>query len=145
MRTLSPISKGRPARLELLVKTSDWRLDGRVVGVFARSGCLSDEDDATDDGRAPKEEDWGERDAAEKSLVREVRWRAGSFALMASAKARDMASTSGTATGWTALDVERDLPGVGMALRRGFMVRRACDGHAHTVTRKTMVYCKYCT
>lgn len=92
------------------------------MGVFARSGCLEDED-ATEVGLGPKEDDWGDREAAEKSLRRVERWCAGSFAFMASAKARDMYSTSGTATGWTALEDDRDLPGVGIALLRGFMVK----------------------
>jgi hypothetical protein len=110
-----------PARLLLLVKTSDCRLGGRVVGVFARSGCLREEEDATEDGLGSNEEDWGERDEAEKSLARDVRWSAGSFAFIASAKARDMYSTSGTATGWMVVEEERERPGVGIALRRGFI------------------------
>ena len=34
--TLSPTSKGLSARLVLLMKTSDWRLDERMEGVFVR-------------------------------------------------------------------------------------------------------------
>lgn len=93
-----------------------------MLGVFARSGILAEEEDATDDGRGPKEVDWGDKDADEKSLVLDVLCNAGSFALIASANARDMYSTSGTGTAGCTVDDERDLPGVGMALgRRGFM------------------------
>lgn len=103
--TLSPTSKARPARLMLLPNTSDCRLAGRAVGVRDRSSvdlwAAAEDDEETEGGRpaTDRRPDWATEDGGDDcrldtSLARLLRCWAGSFALMASAKARDMYSTS---------------------------------------------------
>ncbi len=115
MRTLSPSSKARLARLELL---SLCLLSGRAYeGVFGR------DEEATDDGRVDELKgavDGESDDADEMSLARLFLCCDGSLALMASAKALDMASTSCwdwlTGTLWPADDDERERPGIPLGL-----------------------------
>ena len=143
--TLSPTSKA----LESLFEASDCLLGGRLgrveTGVLTRSGTLIDDDEAADKGRPATERlpedrewemDWGERedvdDVADKGRAR---WCEGSFALMASASARDISSFGGCAGfDWWTMELERDLaPGVGMALTRpgvGIADRRGFAGVA---------------
>lgn len=135
MRTLSPTSKARPARLTLLPNMSDCRLKGLAVGVRDRSSVdlwgvvpTAEDDEATEDGRPATERrpdckgrsaGGGEDCRLDISLARLPRCCAGSFALMASAKARDIYSTSEDTGGyWFALEDARDLPGAGIALGR---------------------------
>ncbi len=100
IRTLSPTSNPRPARLALRAKTSDVLLGGRVDGVFADGvlpALIAEEEDADEDGRTPALSDRGPlnteeveldgeswEDAMETSLVRGPRCCAGSFARIAS-------------------------------------------------------------
>lgn len=56
IRTLSPTSNGRPARLALLVNTSDCLLGGLTADAFAegvRPAEDADAEDADEDGRTP--------------------------------------------------------------------------------------------
>ena len=115
-RTLSPSSNGRvPARLEL---RSLCRLSGRAYeGVFGR------DTDATDDGLLEplKDAAGGESDATEDiSLALLFLCCEGSFALIASANALEMASTScwGAGAFCPATLDDRDRPGVGIPLGR---------------------------
>lgn len=115
------MSKDRYARLVLLENTSDWRLGGRAEGVFALgwSELGTEEADglpATDrlpDGRVPPVD--CEEENGEELRVRLERCCEGSFALIASARAREAYSASGS---WIALmltlETERNLPGVGI-------------------------------
>lgn len=115
MRTLSPRSKD----LWLWWNASDCRLSGRRVLLLlakAEVGVLGRELEATEGGLCV------ELPCAETARAE---WRAGSFAFIASAKARSRASVS-NCTGEDWAD-ERDrgrpgvnLPGVGMPDVRGF-------------------------
>ena len=102
IRTLSPTSKPRPARLALRANTSDVRLGGRGAVSFAegvRPALTAEEEDADEEGRmlAFRESMLPEKDAdeegesweKERSLARGARCCAGSLARMASAKAFD--------------------------------------------------------
>ena len=58
MRTLSPTSNDLSGRAGPLSNAADWRLAGRVVGVFERGGmalkgmeAAAEEEDATEGGR----------------------------------------------------------------------------------------------
>lgn len=115
MRTLSPRSND----LWLWWNTSDWRLSGRralLLLAKAEVGVLGLELEATEGGLCV------ELPCAE--IVR-AEWRAGSFALIASAKARSRASMSKCTGDEWADERERgrpgvNLPGVGMPDVRGF-------------------------
>lgn len=78
----------------LLGKASERRLGGRAVGVLARVGGA----DVTEEGRPVTErlpdwraemEDFGEEEEEEGFVVKLARCCAGSFALIASANARE--------------------------------------------------------
>jgi hypothetical protein len=95
------------------MKTSDWRLDERMEGVFVRvtgpgrAGVAPavEEAEAEEEGLpvTDRRPDCGRKESGALgdnggiagSLMRPVLCRAGSFALIASAKARDMVSDSG--------------------------------------------------
>jgi hypothetical protein len=86
---------------------------------------IADEDDATEDRPdmdvVECEVDKGERfDALEMSLTRPGLCCAGLFALIASANALDMYSSSvSTGTGPPAAELDRDRPGVGIPVLPG--------------------------
>jgi len=133
--TLSPTSNAFLG----LPTTSEWRLGGRLiiradVGVFARSeillgAALVEETEATEDGRPTTDRrpedngydaDWGDKDVVELRLgCGMLRCSDGSFALIASAKARDISSTGVIVElCWCTVEEDRDLPGVGILLIR---------------------------
>ena len=133
--TLSPTSNAFLG----LPTTSEWRLGGRLiiraeVGVLARSEILlggtayAEETEEAEDGlptadRRPEdnehEADWGDNDIVElRPGCGMLRCSDGSFALIASAKARDISSTGVVGLCWCTVEEDRDLPGVGMLLRR---------------------------
>lgn len=118
---------------------SEWRLGGRPtiraeVGVLARSEILlggtafAEETEEAEDGRPTTdrrpednehEADWGDNDIVElRPGCGMLRCSDGSFALIASAKARDISSTGVVGLYWCTVEEDRDLPGVGMLLRR---------------------------
>ena len=133
--TLSPTSNaflGFPT-------TSEWRLGGRLtvrveVGVLACSEILlggtafAEEAEEAEDGRPTTdrrpedkeyEADWGDKDIVElRPGCGMLRCSEGSFALIASAKARDISSTGVVGLSWFTVEEDRDLPGVGMLLIR---------------------------
>lgn len=100
--TLSPTSKV----LDNLLDASDCRLGGRLVGraeigVLERSCVLVDEVEAAEEGlpatdRRPDAKEWGgERDEPDELADKGIgRWWEGSFALIASANAREISSLS---------------------------------------------------
>lgn len=87
-----------------------------------------EDEDAADDGRPATERrpedsgcaaDWGDKVAVE-ALFEDGRMRCceGSLALIASAKARDISSGAVVWLVWWTVELERDLPGVGIPLVR---------------------------
>ena len=127
--TLSPTSNAFLG----LPTTSEWRLGGRLirveVGVLASDGgtALAEETEAEDDrpttDRRPEVNEW-EADCGDNDIVElrpgcgMLRCSDGSFALIASAKARDISSTGVVGLCWCTVEEDRDLPGVGMLLIR---------------------------
>lgn len=113
------MSKNRLARLVLLENTSDWRLGGRAEGVFALGWSElgtegADGLPATDrlpDGGIPPVD--CEEENGDELRARLERCCEGSFALIASARAREAYSASGSRMMLT-LETERNLPGVGI-------------------------------
>ena len=133
--TLSPTSNAFLG----LPTTSEWRLGGRLiiraeVGVLACSEILlggtafAEEAEEVEDGRPTTdrrpedneyEADWGDNDIVElRPGCGMLRCSDGSFALIASAKARDISSTGVVGLTWCTVEEDLDLPGVGMLLIR---------------------------
>ena len=126
MRTLSPTSK---TLLRVgFGRMSDCRLagrlkDGRVTGVFVRSGCFAavEDTDAEEDGRPPIEgrlvDMNTDRDDVLVDCDRE-RCCDGSFAFKASENARVSSSLGVCALDWWKFETERGLPRAGMLVLR---------------------------
>lgn len=97
MRTLSPMSKVRPARLELLVNVSLVRLAGLSGGgleavVLCAVELIADEEEATEDARPatelrPDSGMYWVGGESESALSWLKRWPVGLLAFIASAKA----------------------------------------------------------
>lgn len=95
------------------------------TGVFALSWILLDDIDIDEEGlpateRRPEDNenvvDWGDNDAVDELVEGGIiRCCDGSFARIASAKARDI-SSGGDGSTWYTVELERDLPGAGIPL-----------------------------